>query len=498
LASNSNDPTIRQAGDARSPRVARPGQAAHPQHTVHGDELAWLELMVTGAYPPAYAAPRDDGAAPTLFVPADVAAAAQAEGRLALLDAEGVTVAVVSVSATGTRDLTPDDGDRAAWVAGVPKAAKRISHLSHRELRRAPSAVRADRREGPVLALWEPEPSSRAVREAAARAAAARGATLLQLVGVPDGHETDRVGHRGVRLALAQDTRRPDDRLVVVPDPLVAPSAAGLLVRAHVAAGYGAGLLAVRADHWGALGTAAAEVTRSTERIGVQLVVLDVDPSQLAPSDTDLDRLLDTGAPPPAWFAEPDVARELARWHRPRHQQGFTVLLSGLSGSGKSTIARTLVGRLLDSEDRSVSLLDGDVVRHHLSKGLGFSRTDRDTNVRRIGFVASEITKAGGIAVAAPIAPYAVTRADVRTMVEQHGGFVLVHVATPLAECERRDRKGLYAKARAGEIPEFTGISDPYEEPTDAEVVVDTTDVSVDEAVDVVLQRLRDLGYVTT
>jgi sulfate adenylyltransferase len=171
-------------------------------------------------------------------------------------------------------------------------------------------------------------------------------------------------------------------------------------------------------------------------------------------------------------------------------------LLSGLSGSGKSTVARSLAVGLVENESRSVTLLDGDVVRHHLSKGLGFSRPDRITNVLRIGFVASEITKAGGIAVCCPIAPYDETRKEVRNMVREHGQFVLVHVATPLAECERRDRKGLYAKARRGEIPEFTGISDPYETPSDAEVVIDTTDRTIQECVDEVYRYLTGHGLV--
>jgi sulfate adenylyltransferase len=151
----------------------------------------------------------------------------------------------------------------------------------------------------------------------------------------------------------------------------------------------------------------------------------------------------------------------------------------------------------MEHESRSVSLLDGDVVRHHLSKGLGFSRPDRITNVLRIGFVAAEITKAGGVAVCCPIAPYDETRKQVRNMVEEHGMFVLVHVATPLEECERRDRKGLYAMARRGEIPEFTGISDPYDVPADAEVVVDTTGRTIDACVDDVYNALVRLGAIS-
>jgi sulfate adenylyltransferase len=161
---------------------------------------------------------------------------------------------------------------------------------------------------------------------------------------------------------------------------------------------------------------------------------------------------------------------------------GAVLFFTGLSGAGKSTIAARVVELLLEA-GRSVTLLDGDEVRHHLSAGLGFSQADRDTNVRRIGWVAAQIAKHGGIAVCAPIAPYAAVRADVRREVEAQAGrgsFVLVHVATPLAECEARDRKGLYAKARAGEIPAFTGISDPYEAPTDAELTIDTSGKDVD------------------
>jgi sulfate adenylyltransferase len=176
----------------------------------------------------------------------------------------------------------------------------------------------------------------------------------------------------------------------------------------------------------------------------------------------------------------------------PPHTGGRAVMFTGLSGAGKSTIASRLVELLLEA-GHTVTLLDGDEVRTHLSAGLGFSKADRDTNVRRIGWVAAQIAKHGGLAVCAPIAPYAATRADARRLVEEQAGpgsFVLVHVATPLEECEARDRKGLYARARAGEIPEFTGISDPYEQPTDAELTIDTRSSSVEESARLVLGHL--------
>jgi sulfate adenylyltransferase len=175
---------------------------------------------------------------------------------------------------------------------------------------------------------------------------------------------------------------------------------------------------------------------------------------------------------------------------------GLVVFFTGLSGSGKSTLARRLIDLVLERTDRTLTSLDGDVVRQTLSAGLGFDREGREANIRRIGWVAAEISRHGGIAVCSPIAPFDATRKQVRAMVEDAGGrFFLVHVATPLEECERRDRKGLYAKARAGEIAEFTGISSPYEEPDDAEVRVDTTGRSIDDALSAVLVALSRSGY---
>jgi sulfate adenylyltransferase len=212
-------------------------------------------------------------------------------------------------------------------------------------------------------------------------------------------------------------------------------------------------------------------------------------------SGTELRRRLAEGRDIPAWFTFPEVATELRRSYPPRSHQGVTVFFTGLSGAGKSTIASILLTKLLEEGGRPVTLLDGDIVRKHLSSELGFSKAHRDINIRRIGWVASEITKNGGIAICAPIAPYEAMRQEVRQMVEPVGGFILVHVATPIEVCEQRDRKGLYAKARAGIVKEFTGVSDPYEEPAKAEVRIDTTNLSAEAAAQHVILHLQTEGY---
>ena len=214
-------------------------------------------------------------------------------------------------------------------------------------------------------------------------------------------------------------------------------------------------------------------------------------------SPDEVRRRLDDGREIPDWYTYPSVARELHDRHPIRGAQGFTVFFTGLSGSGKSTVANALRVKLLETGGRGVTLLDGDLVRRNLSSELGFSKEHRDLNIRRIGFVASEITRAGGVAICAPIAPYDVVRREVREMVQPCGGFVLVHVSTPLAVCETRDRKGMYAKARAGIIKEFTGISDPYEEPADADVVIDTSNLSPTEAAREVLLFLERQGFIS-
>ncbi len=213
-------------------------------------------------------------------------------------------------------------------------------------------------------------------------------------------------------------------------------------------------------------------------------------------SGTELRRRLREGLDIPEWFSFPEVVTQLRKTSPARDKQGFTVFFTGLSGSGKSTIANALMVKLMEMGGRPVTLLDGDVVRKHLSSELGFSKEHRDINIKRIGYVASEITKNGGIAIRAPIAPYTATRRAVREMIEAYGAFLEVHVATTVEECERRDRKGLYKLAREGKIKEFTGISDPYEMPENPELRVETEGTDVDSCAHQVILKLESMGLI--
>jgi sulfate adenylyltransferase len=213
-------------------------------------------------------------------------------------------------------------------------------------------------------------------------------------------------------------------------------------------------------------------------------------------SSGELHRRLTMGVHIPEWFSYPEIVEELSGTFPPRSKQGFTVFMTGLSGSGKSTIAKVLLVKFLEMNDRPVTLLDGDIVRKNLSSELTFSKEHRELNVTRIGFVANEITKNGGIALCAPIAPYERSRRANRELISRHGGYIEVHVATPLAVCESRDRKGLYAKARAGIIQGVTGVTDPYDPPERPDIVIDTTDITPMEAVQEILLFLQQQGYI--
>ena len=216
----------------------------------------------------------------------------------------------------------------------------------------------------------------------------------------------------------------------------------------------------------------------------------------IALSGSDIRQRIRRGRRIPDWSTFTEVLAEIEKAYPPPRRQGLTLFLTGLSGAGKSTIARILLAKFLELGDRPVTLLDGDIVRHNLSSELNFSKEHRDINVRRIGFVASEITKNRGIAICAPIAPYAVTRREIRQAIEPYGGFIEIHVATPIEVCEKRDRKGMYAKARAGLIKGFTGVDDPYEAPENPEVCIDTTNLTPTEAVQEILRYVGQSGYI--
>lgn len=213
-------------------------------------------------------------------------------------------------------------------------------------------------------------------------------------------------------------------------------------------------------------------------------------------SGTELRGILKQGSAIPKWFTYPEVAEELQVAYPPRHKRGVTLFFTGLSGAGKTTLSRSLVAAIMSHGRRNVTVLDGDIIRRNLARGLGFSREDRDTNIHRIGFVASEITRAGGICICAAIAPYRQARDEARKLVEQQGEFIEIYISTPVSTCEERDTKGLYAKARAGELQGFTGVNDPYEEPVQPEITIDTTKKSIEKCIETIMGYLLKEGYV--
>ncbi len=213
-------------------------------------------------------------------------------------------------------------------------------------------------------------------------------------------------------------------------------------------------------------------------------------------SSAELKRRLEQGLAIPEWFSYPEVVAELKRAFPPRAKQGFTVFITGLSGSGKSTLAKVLMVKFMEMRDRPVTLLDGDIVRKNLSSELNFSKEHRNLNITRIGFVASEITKNGGIALCAPIAPYEESRQTNRELISRYGGYVEVYVSTPIEVCEQRDRKGLYAKARAGLVHGVTGVSDPYIPPVHPDLVIDTSEITPAEGAQEILLFLAEQGYI--
>lgn len=447
--------------------------------------------------------------------------------RVALRDPEGVLLAVLTLAETWTAGelgaaaselLALGHGD-GVFLAGPVVGVEAPVHYDFSELRLTPTELRGQFAKRGWTRVLACQPEGMIHRAEAARivhAARIAQANVLLAAPVPEGQAITLDHFTRVR-ALEKGLHYLPERgalLGLMPFPATRASARQVLLRAAMARNAGATHLLVDPEWWhdadaemqGATMTLAREMGVELvdlprfgwdEALGAFLPVTMGAMGADGPTVTaDVVRRVREGVKVPDWLTFPEVVEELRRSHPVRGRQGVTVFFTGLSGSGKSTIARVLLSKLLEIGDRTVTLLDGDIVRKNLSSELGFSREHRDLNIQRIGFVASEITKHGGIAICAPIAPYAATRRKVRDMVESHGGFVEVHVATPLETCEARDRKGLYARARAGLIKEFTGISDPYEAPEKAELVIDTRGCTPLEAAQMIITRLENEGYV--
>jgi sulfate adenylyltransferase len=479
----------------------------------------------------------------------------QAEGlavgdRITLREGEGMALAVLTIESRWEPDrmaeaeqvfgTTDDSHPAVAWLAhrsgpvyvgGRLEGLQLPHHYDCRHLRHTPAGLRALfeqlgwRR---VVAFQTRNPMHRAHQELTFAAARQAEANLLihPVVGMTKPGDVDYLTR--VRCYEKLLDRYPDDttRLSLLPLAMRMGGPREALWHALIRKNYGCSHFIVGRDHAGPGNDrdgqpfydpfAAQDLMREhADELGIEMVpfrmmVYVQERAEYVPADevhegetvlnisgTELRRRLAKGLEIPEWFTFPEVVEELQRRYPPRARQGFTVFFTGLSGAGKSTIANALMIKLNEIGSRPVTLLDGDIVRTHLSSELGFSREHRDINVRRIGYVASEITKNGGVAICAPIAPYAATRRQVREMIEPLGGFLEIHVSTSLEICEQRDRKGLYAKARRGEIKEFTGISDPYEAPEQPELVLDTAELSPEESVQRILIELERMGLLS-
>ncbi len=484
-----------------------------------------------------------------LDVSEEVAGSLNTGDKLALRDFEGVMLAVLDVEDIWQPDLQAEaekvfgttnaehpgvaylmNNTNPYYVGGTVQAVETPRHYDYIEYRLTPAQLRNRFSElgwRQVVTFQTRNPMHRAHQELTFRAARELEANLLihPVVGMTKPGDVDHYTRVRCYQAILKHYPRNTVTMSLLPLAMRMGGPREAVWHAIIRKNYGCTHLIVGRDHAGPGKDSSGEpfygpyeaqdlLKKHEDELGMKMVPFKmmvyleqedkyipadevpegVEPKSL--SGTELRARLADGRDIPHWFSFPEVIKELRRTYPPRSKQGFTVFFTGLPSSGKSTLANVLMVKLLEIGGRPVTLLDGDLVRKHLSSELGFSKEHRDINIRRIGWVASEITKNGGIALCAPIAPYDRIRKDVRDMIQPKGGFVLVHVSTPVEVCEQRDRKGLFAKARAGIIKEFTGISDPYEEPKDADMAFDTTDLAPEECVQKILLHLEKEGYI--
>lgn len=487
-----------------------------PTWTPSPTELADLQLLLAGAYAPltGFLGPVDlravrrtarlaDGkqwpVPVTLEVPAGMLDGLDLTEPAVLLltDQEGAPVARLYITEAWET--------RPGW-SGVSGEVRRHGDGGHQPFsayRMDTATVRGLITEQRVLGVFADRPLHRPQLAQIVHAARQLAAQVLLLVpyGAPVTPRDGLTPEALMRCVLAARDRLPDPIVVAVPLAERGGELADALLRARVAAAYGVThLLSTAGTVTGAGLRVLVPRELSYDSRDGQWRDRDDVPERFerrALRGREIADLLDDGLALPEWHTPPAVARELARARPPRRQRGLVLFFTGLSGSGKSTIARGVADALLETGERSITLLDGDVVRRELSAGLGFSREDRDRNIRRIGWVSAEVARHGGLAICCPIAPYAAARAEARAMAGAAGAdFVLVYVSTPIEVCEARDRKGLYARARAGQLTGMTGVDDPYEVPVDAHLVIDTSEEPAEEAVARVLSHLSDQGWI--
>ncbi|EHY55935.1 Sulfate adenylyltransferase [Exophiala dermatitidis] len=415
------------------------------------------------------------------------------------------------------------------YIGGKIEAVNRLNHYDYVALRYTPAELRLHFEKlgwSRVVAFQTRNPMHRAHRELTVRAARARQANVLihPVVGLTKPGDIDHFTR--VRVYEALMPRYPNGMAVL--------GLLGLAMRmggpreaiwhAIIRKNHGATHFIIGRDHAGPGKNSAGKdfygpydaqhaVEKYRQELGIEVVEFQMmtylpDTDEYRPKDevpagvktldisgTELRRRLKVGAPIPEWFSYPEVVKVLRESHPPRAKQGFTIFLTGYQNSGKDAIARALQVTFNEQGSRPVSLLLGETVRHELSSELGFTREDRDINIARIAFVASELTKAGAAVIAAPIAPFDAARKDARKTVQQYGSFFLVHVATPLEYCEKTDKRGVYARARRNSIQNFTGVNDPYETPDDADLTVDCEKQSVRSIVHEIVLMLESQGF---
>jgi sulfate adenylyltransferase len=484
----------------------------------------------------------------TLDVGQDLAAGLSAGDDLALRDSEGFMLAVLTVSDIWTPDVDRESesvygtGDRThpgvaylkdqvqpVYVGGTIEGIELPTHYDYEDLRHTPEDLRhlfhklGWRR---VVGFHTARPMHRLAREITLTAAKRSEAHILlhPVVGIGRPRDLSRFARVKCYQAIRKYYPHGLTTLSLLPLATRMAGPREALWHAIIRRNYGCTHFIVGPDHGSPPDeghgrfyqpyAAQTLVAQCESQIGISMVpfkrlayspgrarLVDADEAKEAHEPTEelsddiLARRLSHGEDIPAWFTYAEVLNALRKVYPPRHRMGITLFFTGLSGSGKSTLARIMYGKFIEDGKRPATLLDGDIVRRNLSSELGFSKRHRDLNVRRIGFVASEITKNGGVAICAPIAPYTSTRRAVRELIEEHGAMIEIYVATPLEVCEQRDRKGLYAKARKGVIPEFTGISDPYEVPEHPQLRIDTSDRSPMEAAQEIFLYLLREGY---